>query len=81
MAVDISLADIMAMVRAQGMDMPVPKAGGGAADGSAVSDASDPSGGSTVYGSVEKLGLKLEPRKANVEQLVVDSVEKTPTEN
>ena len=79
-AVDISLADIMSMVRAQGMDMPMPKAGG-AVDGSAAPVASDPSGGSTAYASVEKLGLKLEPRKANVEQLVVDSAEKTPTEN
>ncbi|MFZ0961971.1 MAG: TIGR03435 family protein, partial [Terriglobia bacterium] len=38
-------------------------------------------GGSTVFASVKKLGLKLEPRKAPVEQLVIDHVEKTPTEN
>jgi uncharacterized protein (TIGR03435 family) len=30
---------------------------------------------------VKKLGLKLEPRQAKVEQLVIDHVEKTPTEN
>jgi uncharacterized protein (TIGR03435 family) len=30
---------------------------------------------------VEKLGLKLESRKAPFEQLVVDHMEKTPTEN
>ena len=38
-------------------------------------------GGATIYASVEKLGLKLEQRKAKVEQVIVDSAEKTPTEN
>jgi uncharacterized protein (TIGR03435 family) len=80
-ALEISLADIMAMVRAQGMNVPVSPAGGGTADGSAVPTASDPGGGSTVYSSVQALGLKLEQRKAPVEQLVVDRVEKMPTEN
>ena len=80
-AVEISLADIMAMARAQGMNVPTSPAGGGAAGGAPVPEASDPGGGSTVYSSVQALGLKLESRKAKVEQLVVDSVEKTPTEN
>jgi uncharacterized protein (TIGR03435 family) len=30
---------------------------------------------------VSALGLRLEPTKASVQQLVVDSVEKAPTEN
>jgi uncharacterized protein (TIGR03435 family) len=34
-----------------------------------------------VSDAVEKLGLKLDSRKAPVEQVVVDSVEKMPTEN
>jgi uncharacterized protein (TIGR03435 family) len=42
--------------------------------------ASDPSG-NVVSASVEKLGLKLEARKAPVETIVVDHLEKTPTEN
>jgi uncharacterized protein (TIGR03435 family) len=80
-AVEISLADAMAAARAQGMNPPAPPAGSGAADASPASAASDPGGGSTVFASVKKLGLKLEPRKAKVEQLVIDHVEKTPTEN
>jgi uncharacterized protein (TIGR03435 family) len=37
--------------------------------------------GGSIFQSVQKLGLKLEPRKAPIEFLVVDHVEKTPTEN
>jgi uncharacterized protein (TIGR03435 family) len=42
--------------------------------------ASDPSG-AMVSSSVEKLGLKLDARKAPVESIVVDHLEKTPTDN
>jgi uncharacterized protein (TIGR03435 family) len=80
-ALEISLADLMAMARAHGINVPAAPAGGGAADNSPASAASDPGGGSTVFASVKKLGLKLEPRQAKVEQLVIDHVEKTPTEN
>jgi len=84
-ALDLSLAEIMAAARAAareaGINMPMPPAGSGGADVSPASLASEPSGGSTVFASVQKLGLKLEKRKAPVEQLVIDHVEKTPTEN
>ena len=72
------MADMIAQARAQaGMG-----GGGGATSGSAAPEASDPGGGgATVSDAVEKLGLKLESRKASVEQLVVDSAEKMPTEN
>jgi uncharacterized protein (TIGR03435 family) len=76
-SLSLSLADLMAAARSQGMNV-----SGGNAGGPAPGEASDPGGaGSTVYASVEKLGLKLEPRKAVVQQLVVTSAEKTPTEN
>jgi uncharacterized protein (TIGR03435 family) len=81
-AVDISLADAMAMARAQGMIPQSAPPGAGAAGALPDSEASDPGGaGSTVFASVKKLGLKLEPSKAQVEQLIVDHVEKSPTEN
>jgi uncharacterized protein (TIGR03435 family) len=35
----------------------------------------------TVFDAVEKLGLKLEPRKVTVETVVVDQASKTPTAN
>jgi uncharacterized protein (TIGR03435 family) len=37
--------------------------------------------GGTIFDAVEKLGLKLEPRKLTVETVVVDQVSKTPTAN
>jgi uncharacterized protein (TIGR03435 family) len=61
------------------MGLNVPQAA--ASGGTAAAEASDPGGGSSVFKSVEGLGLKLETRKAPVEQVIVDSVEKTPTEN
>jgi uncharacterized protein (TIGR03435 family) len=77
-ALDFSMADMVAAARAQaGMG-----GGGGTTSGAAGPEASDPGGGgATVSDAVEKLGLKLDSRKAPVEQVVVDSVEKMPTEN
>ena len=75
-AMDFSMADMVAQARAQAA------AGGGGAGGGSSAVASDPGGGGqTVSGAIEKLGLKLESRKAPVEQLIVDHAEKTPTEN
>jgi uncharacterized protein (TIGR03435 family) len=42
--------------------------------------ASDPSGVS-IFASIQKLGLKLEKRKAPMEHLIVEHIEKSPTEN
>lgn len=77
-ALDLSLADLMAMAREQAktMGIALPPGAGGAGE---VPDA--PGGGTSIYKSVEKLGLKLEERKLPVEQLVVDHIEKAPTEN
>lgn len=76
-SMELNLGDLMAAARAQSGGGP--NAGGGA---SPIPEASDPSGtGSTVSAAVQKDGLKLERRKAPVQQLVVDHVEKTPTDN
>jgi len=83
-SLEISLADMLAMARSAGMDLPgAPPAGASApaADG-AAGVASDPAGGAqSVTDAIQSMGLKLESRKAPIEQLVVDHIEKTPTEN
>ena len=79
------MSDLMQAVRAQGVSIPIatipmPGTGRGAASGAVPNTASDPSGGS-IFESIQKLGLKLEPRKMQMDLIVVDGAEKTPTEN
>lgn len=83
-SVEISLADLMTLARSAGFapPPPPPSSGGGAGPGAGpAATASEPGGGTSVFQSVEQMGLKLEERKASVQQLVIDHVEKTPTEN
>lgn len=80
-ALDISLADLMAAARRQGFMPPPAAASSAASRQNPAALASDPGGGTTVFASVEKLGLRLEERKATIEQLVIDHIEKTPTAN
>jgi len=79
--VELSLAEIIAMARAAGADIPVGAPGGAGGRGD-VPLASDPGGGGTsLTDAVQAMGLRLESRKATVDQLIVDHIEKTPTEN
>jgi uncharacterized protein (TIGR03435 family) len=75
-AVDFSVMDLMSSLSAQGID--IPRRPGG---GSSGTEATDPEGGATVSAALEKLGLRLEKSRAKVDRLVVDHVEKSPTEN
>ena len=75
-AADFSLMDLTSSLHDQGIDIPVRPGGGGGG-----SDASTPGGDSTVTDALAKIGLKLEKSKAMVEQLVIDHVEKLPTDN
>ena len=74
-ALDFSLADMSAASKAAGIPEGVATDSGG----SPVS-LSDPPGNS-ILSALRRYGLRLEPRKAPLEQLVVDHLEKTPTAN
>jgi len=74
------MEDLQNIARAQGMQLP----GAGpaaAAPSSRPADAASTPSGSSVFSSVQQMGLKLEARKAPVETIIIDHLEKTPTEN
>jgi uncharacterized protein (TIGR03435 family) len=70
--IEISMQDMLNAAKAAGAALP-PEVEGKAGE------ASDPSG--SLFTAVQALGLKLEPRKAPLAMIVVDRVEKMPTEN
>jgi len=80
-SLDLPMEDMQILVQRQaaamGMPLPGPPPG---ANTNGIDAASTP-GGSAIFSSMEKLGLKLDGRKAPVETIVVDHLEKTPTEN
>ena len=89
-SLEIPLAALMAMAKEAGFNVPGGAAAAGqgsaaAAGGTAGTvEASDPAGGAgsaSVFDSVQALGLKLDPGKAPVQRLVVEHVEKAPSEN
>ncbi len=74
-SLEISLSDLQATAIARdfGTDAPPASATAGAAP--------DPGSGSTLTQALNSMGLKLESRKAPVQQFIVDHIEKAPTEN
>src|SRR6185437_16181364 len=79
-AVDISADDAMNVARASVNFLP--PGGGGIGDERRAPGglASEPSG-SSIYSSIQNMGLKLEARKLPLDVVVVDTIEKNPTEN
>jgi uncharacterized protein (TIGR03435 family) len=72
-ALDFSLADLMKIAQSAGVTVPMREG--------AEAVASDPGTSSSITDAVRALGLKLESRKAPAERLVIDHVEKMPTNN
>jgi uncharacterized protein (TIGR03435 family) len=71
---DFPIADLLNMARSAGMMPP-------GAPPPQMNEAPEPGGSSSLNESVGALGLKLDPRNAPIEQVVIDHIEKTPTEN
>ena len=76
---DLSMEDMKNIARSANVMIPGPGGGGGGDASRPADSASEPT--SSVFTSVQQLGLKLEPRKAPIELIVVNHVEKLPTEN
>jgi uncharacterized protein (TIGR03435 family) len=74
---DLTMADLMNVAKSVGVMMP---GAPGADGGNALLDASDPSG-SSIFVSIQQMGLKLESRKAPLPYIIVDHFEKSPTDN
>jgi uncharacterized protein (TIGR03435 family) len=73
---DLSMDDLKNAAKAAGMGAMMASAEGGKPSG----EASDPSG-SSIFSSMQQMGLKLDARKAPLPVIVIDHVEKFPTEN
>ena len=67
-AIEVSLADLMNMAKQQGVDVP-------------AAMTADADNGASVYDSVKTLGLRLQPGKAMVDQVVVTGAVKVPVGN
>lgn len=86
LTLNLSMQDMHAMVEAAGAVPPGPATGGGEmqhrpdAGAPGATPASDAPARS-VFENVQQLGLKLEARRAPMEVIVIDHLEKAPTEN
>jgi uncharacterized protein (TIGR03435 family) len=73
LVLDLSLGELVNVARNAGVQVPATPGGNSA-------EASEPFG-SSIFASVQQMGLKLEQRKAPLPFIVIDHVEKNPTEN
>ena len=78
---EISMSEIQNIARSAGMGMPGMAPAGGGDAGRPADAASDPTTSGSIFASVQQMGLKLESRKAPIETIVIDKLEKLPTEN
>lgn len=83
-ALDISpeeLSNNAGMRNMMSMGSAMASAGGPGGPGRGGPDTPNAPEGGSIFQSIQSYGLKLEPKKASMEMIVVDSAEKTPTEN
>lgn len=80
-ALDLPIDDLQILAQRQAAALGIQMPGAPAGANANPADAASTPGGSAIFAAMEKLGLKLDARKAPVETIVVDHLEKTPTEN
>ena len=79
LALDLSMEDLRTAALTMGIMGPGMGAGRGAVRPPA--DAAADPGGLSIFAAVQQLGLKRDPRKVPIDFVVIDHLEKTPTEN
>jgi uncharacterized protein (TIGR03435 family) len=72
---ELSVEDLMTAARSAGA--PVPTAVGGAGP----ETDSDPVGDRLIFSAIQKLGLRLQARKVKLDRIVIESIEKMPSDN
>jgi uncharacterized protein (TIGR03435 family) len=80
-ALDITMADALRVAAKAGVSLPMGMMKPGAGPGGSPADAASDPSGSSLFTSVQQLGLKLDARKLPYEFIVIDHLEKMPTEN
>jgi uncharacterized protein (TIGR03435 family) len=82
MALDLSMEDLRNTARAAGFGMMMGGGrGGGRGPGAGPAEAASDPSGSAIWTTIQSFGLKLDSRKEPLETIVVDHLEKAPTEN
>jgi uncharacterized protein (TIGR03435 family) len=79
LALDLSMEDLRNAARTMGYMGP--GMGSGRSGARPQADAASDPAGLSIFAAVQQLGLKLEPRKTPLDFVVIDHLEKTPTEN
>ena len=78
---DLGISDLINAAKSTGLVPAGAIVGGPGAAAGLPAGASDPSGGGSIFEAVQQLGLKLDSRKSSVDTIVIDHIEKMPTEN
>jgi uncharacterized protein (TIGR03435 family) len=73
-------ADVAAALGTNGTPFSGPAGAAAPSADPSAGNASDP-GGKAVFAAIEKVGLKLDSRKSPIETLIIEHIEKSPTEN
>jgi uncharacterized protein (TIGR03435 family) len=82
-ALDLSTEEMRNLAKAAAMSagIAIPGPMGPGEGSKSPADAASTPSGNSLFAAVQQLGLKLEPRKTPLETVVVDHLEKAPTEN
>ena len=81
LTLEVATTEIAQMMNLTGGPGANPSGGNALTGAAPANSASEPRGQSSVVASVEKLGLKLDPRRMPVEVIIVDKISRIPTPN